>query len=91
MDRCILDTLPYVVFLQNHGNMSETECSELVTRVWLNWNAKNYLKPILLYCSSLPLTENKTRSINPEFQKTIDTIYRHILDEGGIEYTALPK
>lgn len=89
MDRCTLDTLPYVTFLKNHGSMSETDYSELVSRVWLFWDAIDYVKPILFYCPPLPLTENGTRSTNPEFQKSIDIIYRRILDERHIEYNEL--
>ena len=91
MDRCTLDTLPYVTFLREHGKMSEKEYSELVAKVWSFWNAKDYVKPILFYCSPLPLTEDGTRSVNPEFQKTIDTTYRRILDENRLKYEKLPS
>ena len=65
MDRCTLDTLPYVTFLKERGNMSEPEYSELVSAVWSFWNAKNYVKPTLLYCSPLPPAADGTRSTNP--------------------------
>lgn len=89
MDRCILDTLPYVVFLRGRGSMSEAEYSELVSSVWSYWNGENYEKPILFYCSPLQLKEDGTRSVNPEFQKTIDTIYRQVLNENCIKYMEL--
>ena len=89
MDRCTLDTLPYVTFLKEHEKIKKVEYSDLVAKVWSFWNAKDYEKPLLFYCSPLPLTENGTRSVNPEFQKTIDTLYRRILDENHLEYTKI--
>ena len=91
MDRCTLDTLPYVTFLKEHGNIREPEYSELVTTVWSFWNAKTYVKPTLLYCSPLPLTENGTRSTNPEFQMSIDTIYRRILNANHLDYSEISE
>jgi len=89
MDRCTLDTLPYVTFLQSRGNISGTECSELISRVWSFWNAENYIKPALFYCSPLPLVEDGIRSTNQEFQTSIDAIFRRVLDENHIDYTEL--
>lgn len=91
MDRCTLDTLPYVTFLYEQGNINRIESSELISKVWSFWNSENYVKPILFYCHPLPMKEDGSRSTNLEFQLSIDRIYRKILEENHLTYTELPS
>lgn len=93
-DRCLLDHIPYTLWLMAQHKIEVVDGVKLVdstTWLWEKFHVYGLCETTLIYCPVLPLRGDGVRSVDVEFQKSIDLLYRDYLNKRGVPYTELKR